>query len=127
MTVIYRVTAIYWFNCRYTRFNKGCFGHWISALWKLLFGGHSSKSLQLVACPIAKATFIDLGYITNACSPSALEIKATCFGKQVTKVKVKSAHHHFSQPCHDAFDGRLPSNRAITGGNVSMLIMFRLA
>lgn len=78
-------------------------------------------------CPIAKATFIDLGYITNACSPSALEIKTTCFRKQVTKVKVKSAHHHFSQPCHDAFDGRLPSNRAITGGNVSMLIMFRLA
>ena len=58
--------------------------------------------------PIAKATFIDLGYITNACSLSALEIK--CFRNQVAKVKVKSAHHHFPQLW------RLPSNRAITGG-----------
>ena len=46
-------------------FNKGWFGHWKLRVGKLLFGGHSSKSLHCSICPnaqwpINKATFFDL-------------------------------------------------------------------
>ena len=39
-------------------FNKGCFGHWELSNSKLLFGGHSGKSLHCLVCPIA-ATFTE--------------------------------------------------------------------
>ena len=38
---------IYWFN-------KGWFGHWKLRVGKLLFGGHSSKSLHCSICPNAQ-------------------------------------------------------------------------
>ena len=33
--------------------NKGCFGHWQLDNSKLLFGGHSGKSLHCLVCPNA--------------------------------------------------------------------------
>ena len=35
-------------------FNKGCFGHWELINSKLLFGGHSGKSLHCLVCPNAQ-------------------------------------------------------------------------
>ena len=57
--------------------NKGCFGHWALRTGKLLFGIHSSKSLQWVSyvrtpnCqwPITKATFNRSGIYCNGCRP----------------------------------------------------------
>ena len=57
--------------------NKGCFGHWALRTGKLLFGIHSSKSLQWVSyaqtlyCqwPITKATFNESGIYCNGCRP----------------------------------------------------------
>ena len=38
----------------YSWFNKGCFGHWELSNSKLLFGGHSGKSLHCLVCPNAQ-------------------------------------------------------------------------
>ena len=37
----------------YSWFNKGCFGNWELKDSKLLFGGHSGKSLHCLVCPVA--------------------------------------------------------------------------
>ena len=42
----------YTYNC----FNKGCFGHWEFSIGKLLFGGHSRKSLHCSICPNAQCS-----------------------------------------------------------------------
>ena len=69
--------------------NKGCFGHWALRTGKLLFGIHSSKSLQWVSyaqtlyCqwPITKATFNESGIYCNGCRPFCGEIsKKNFFG-----------------------------------------------
>ena len=53
----------------HTWFSESCFWHWELCTGKIMFGGHSSISLQCVPyaqipncqCPIAKSTFIELG------------------------------------------------------------------
>ena len=42
----------------YSWFSKGCFGHCELRNSKLLFGGHSGKSMHCLVCPIA-ATFTE--------------------------------------------------------------------
>ena len=67
--------------------NKGCFGHWALRTGKLLFGIHSSKSLQWVSyaqtlyCqwPITKATFNESGIYCNGCRPFCGEVSKTFF------------------------------------------------
>ena len=61
-------------GCVCSWFNKGSFGHWELGIGKLLFGGHSSKSLHCsicsnAQCPITKASFFNLAvYRTPALS-----------------------------------------------------------
>ena len=67
--------------------NKGCFGHWALRTGKLLFGIHSSKSLQWVSyaqtlyCqwPITKATFNESGIYCNGCRPFCGEVSKKFF------------------------------------------------
>ena len=67
--------------------NKGCFGHWALRTGKLLFGIHSSKSLQWVSyaqtlyCQwtITKATFNESGIYCNGCRPFCGEVSKKFF------------------------------------------------
>ena len=45
---------IHTFAHMYRWVNKGCFGHWELSNSKLLFGGHSGKSLHCLVCPNAQ-------------------------------------------------------------------------